>query len=62
MVAYDDGKREVKLSLRQADILEALASDAEIIKEGGVVPEVVMGHGKLVRCFADWCCSKADVK
>lgn len=33
------------LSLRQAEILEALAEDQELAKEGGCVPELqIQGH------------------
>jgi len=46
VVSYDDDKREVKLSLRQADILEALASDGELLKQGGGVPDLALGHKK----------------
>lgn len=45
-MAFDDEKREVKLSLRQADILEALASDAELLKQGGGVPDLARGRPK----------------
>jgi hypothetical protein len=48
VVAFDDEKREVKLSLRQADILAALASDAELIKQGGGVPDLLVGEEKYV--------------
>ena len=44
MVAFDEQKRNVKLSLRQADILEALASDAELLKQGGGVPDLARGQ------------------
>ena len=40
MVAYDDTKREVRLSLRQADILEALSKDEKLIEQGGGVPDL----------------------
>jgi glutamate--cysteine ligase catalytic subunit len=46
VVAFDDERREVKLSLRQADILAALASDAELIKQGGGVPDLKVGEEK----------------
>lgn len=36
--AKDDPK--VTLSLRQADILKALAHDEELVKEGGCVPDL----------------------
>jgi glutamate--cysteine ligase catalytic subunit len=54
VVSFDDQVREVKLSLRQADILEALANDAELIKQGGGVPALNEGTSKYVRlpeCF-----------
>lgn len=38
VVAFDDPQRKVRLSLRQADILKALASDEELCKNGGCVP------------------------
>ncbi|KAK4634478.1 Glutamate--cysteine ligase [Fulvia fulva] len=44
VVAFDDEKKQVKLSLRQADILEALASDPELLKQGGGVPDLARGH------------------
>ncbi len=40
MVAVEENKRKVKLSLRQADILEALAADEDLCNEGGVVPDL----------------------
>jgi len=43
-VNFDDEKKEVKLSLRQADILEALANDAELLKQGGGVPDLAVGE------------------
>nr|OQO17965.1 Glutamate--cysteine ligase [Rachicladosporium sp. CCFEE 5018] len=46
VVAYDDDKRTVKLSLRQADILEALATDKELLKQGGGVPDLARGSVK----------------
>jgi glutamate--cysteine ligase catalytic subunit len=46
VVNFDDQKKEVKLSLRQADILEALASDAELLKQGGGVPDLAVGESK----------------
>ena len=44
MVVFDDDKKDVKLSLRQSDILEALASDANLLKQGGGVPDLAVGH------------------
>jgi hypothetical protein len=40
VVALDDEHKKVRLSLRQAEILTALAHDAELCKDGGVVPEM----------------------
>ncbi|KAL1618524.1 glutamate--cysteine ligase [Diplodia seriata] len=40
VVAYDDENRKAKLSLRQADILAALASDEKLLEEGGGVPDM----------------------
>jgi len=45
VVCFDEQKREVKLSLRQADILQALASDEELLKQGGGVPDLQVGSG-----------------
>ncbi|KAF2162260.1 hypothetical protein M409DRAFT_27263 [Zasmidium cellare ATCC 36951] len=49
VVSFDNKKKEVKLSLRQADILEALASDAELLKQGGGVPDLARGEAKSAR-------------
>lgn len=40
VVAFEDEKRKVKLSLRQADILDALAKDEELCRKGGCVPDL----------------------
>ena len=40
VVNYDDDKKEVRLSLRQADILEALANDEKLTEQGGGVPDL----------------------
>ncbi len=40
VVAYDDQRHKVKLSLRQADILDALAKDVALQKQGGCVPDL----------------------
>ncbi|KAL8897761.1 MAG: hypothetical protein Q9207_007035 [Kuettlingeria erythrocarpa] len=40
VVAYDDREQKVKLSLRQADILGALARDVALQKQGGCVPDL----------------------
>ena len=39
VVAYDDEHNKVRLSLRQADILAALAEDEKLQEHGGAVPE-----------------------
>ncbi|KAF2150130.1 GCS-domain-containing protein [Myriangium duriaei CBS 260.36] len=44
VVCFDDQNRLVRLSLRQADILEALAHDKELLKQGGGVPDVQRGQ------------------
>lgn len=46
VVSFDDSDRQVKLSLHQADILEALANDEELIKQGGGVPDLNEGQPK----------------
>ncbi len=40
VVNYKDGDENVTLSLRQADILQALAEDEKLCKEGGCVPDL----------------------
>jgi len=40
VVAFDEDRRKVKLSLRQADILKALAEDDALSKQGGCVPDL----------------------
>jgi len=40
VVCYDEQNRKVRLSLRQADILAALANDEKLLKDGGGVPDV----------------------
>ncbi|MCJ1472633.1 Zn finger-containing GTPase- Activating Protein for ARF [Lambiella insularis] len=40
VVAFDDEGQKVRLSLRQADILKALAKDEELCKQGGCVPDL----------------------
>ena len=40
VVAFDDPKRKVRLSLRQADILKALSEDEALCKQGGCVPDL----------------------
>ena len=46
VVSFDDQNRQVKLSLRQAGILEALANDAELIKQRGGVAAQKQGIPK----------------
>ncbi|KAF1815241.1 GCS-domain-containing protein [Eremomyces bilateralis CBS 781.70] len=43
VVCFDDEHRKVRLSLRQSDILEALASNEKLVKEGGGVHDVKRG-------------------
>lgn len=43
VVCYDQNDRKVRLSLRQADILAALATDEKLLAEGGGVPDVQTG-------------------
>ncbi|KAL8826708.1 MAG: hypothetical protein Q9191_003633 [Dirinaria sp. TL-2023a] len=40
VVAYDDAHHKVRLSLRQADILDALAKDEALCQKGGCVPDL----------------------
>lgn len=40
VVVYDSEHKKVKLSLRQADILAALAKDEALCKQGGCVPDL----------------------
>ncbi|KAF2786311.1 glutamate-cysteine ligase [Melanomma pulvis-pyrius CBS 109.77] len=46
VVCYDQDNRKVRLSLRQADILAALANDEKLLKQGGGVPDVQRGPVK----------------
>jgi len=46
VISHDDKNRKVRLSLRQADILKALASDEELLKKGGGVPDINCGNAK----------------
>jgi len=48
VVCYDDEHRKVRLSLRQADILTALATDEKLLKQGGGVQDVQRGEAKSV--------------
>ncbi|KAK5115342.1 Zn finger-containing GTPase- Activating Protein for ARF [Meristemomyces frigidus] len=47
VVSFDEDKQKVVLSLRQADILTALANDAELLEQGGGVPDIQTGDKKL---------------
>lgn len=40
VVAFDDPHEKVRLSLCQAEVLEALAKDEELSKRGGCVPDL----------------------
>ena len=40
VVAFEEDRRKVKLSLKQADILKALADDETLSKQGGCVPDL----------------------
>lgn len=44
VVCLDDKNRKVRLSLRQADILRALAENEELAKKGGGVPDIATGQ------------------
>lgn len=46
VVCYDQKNHKVRLSLRQADILAALATDEKLLAEGGGVPDVQTGDTK----------------
>jgi glutamate--cysteine ligase catalytic subunit len=51
VVCLDQAHRKVRLSLRQADILAALASNDELVKRGGGVADVRTGSPKYVCDF-----------
>lgn len=46
VVCYDQDNHKVRLSLRQADILAALASDEKLLQQGGGVPDVQTGDAQ----------------
>ncbi|KAF2220882.1 glutamate-cysteine ligase-domain-containing protein [Elsinoe ampelina] len=46
VVCYDDQNRLVRLSLRQGDILKALARNEDLLKQGGGVPDLQRGKVK----------------
>ena len=39
-MAFDEDRRKVRLSLRQADILRDLAEDVVLKEQGGCVPDL----------------------
>lgn len=43
MISYDEENKNACLSLRQAEILDALANDEKLRKAGGGVPELRNG-------------------
>ena len=53
VVAFDEEHRKVRLSLRQADILQALAEDEALSKQGGCVPDlqIVKSSGDAIPVF-----------
>lgn len=52
-MCFDDANRKVRLSLRQADILAALAADEALLNQGGGVPDIQRGPSKLVELQHD---------
>jgi glutamate--cysteine ligase catalytic subunit len=46
VVCYDKDNHKVRLSLRQADILAALATDEKLLQQGGGVPDVQTGDAQ----------------
>ena len=51
MISYDEEGKNACLSLRQAEILDALAKDEKLRKAGGGVPEIQDGTIVLVFFF-----------
>ena len=53
VVAFEEDRRKVKLSLRQADILAALADDEALSRQGGCVPDLqaVKSSGNAIPVF-----------
>jgi glutamate--cysteine ligase catalytic subunit len=47
-VCYDESNRKVRLSLRQADILQALATSPKLLQQGGGVPDLQRGKAPFV--------------
>lgn len=54
VVCYDQNNKKVRLSLRQADILAALATDEKLLAEGGGVPDVQTGDQRYVYSHCDY--------
>lgn len=52
VITYDEENKNAVLSLRQAEILNALANDAQLRKAGGGVPEMQETGTTLVSPFA----------
>ncbi|KIW03568.1 glutamate-cysteine ligase [Verruconis gallopava] len=50
VVCYDDENRKVRLSLRQADILQALATNPKLLEHGGGVPDLQRGEAPQGEC------------
>ena len=52
-MAFEDKRRKVRLSLRQADILQALAEDEALRRQGGCVPDLqaIKNHGDAIPVF-----------
>lgn len=46
VVCYDQDNHKVRLSLRQADILAALANDEKLLQQGGGVPDLQTGNAE----------------
>lgn len=46
VVCYDQDNHKVRLSLRQADILAALANDEKLVQQGGGVPDLHAGNAE----------------
>jgi glutamate--cysteine ligase catalytic subunit len=46
VVCYDQDNRKVRLSLRQSDILAALANDEKLLQQGGGVPDLKTGDAE----------------
>lgn len=55
VVAFDEERQKVRLSLCQADVLKALARDEELAKKGPVVPDLQNGY---VGFYYTECCSR----